>query len=239
MTNRVKSPFEMRYFAISRQVRRGLPHWQQVLLAASLMFLILPYHASLRGADSQDGAVSLLSTSPDGMFLLRRRQADSNDHGESQKSLEIVTSSGKVLYSWVSPLGATTALWSPDGKYLALNDMPGDKGDQLRVFSLNAVAPSLVPIRDPDGKKLRSEVESRHGSFLSFIDKVSFRAVDWREGRLWCQVVGSFRPKRHPSVYVPFHHLWVLALNGTNPPLLQQEWTLTDPKEKPIREMAR
>ena len=239
MTNRVKSPFEMRYFAISRQVRRGLPHWQQVLLAASLMFLILPYHASLRGADSQDGAVSLLSTSPDGMFLLRRRQADSNDHGESQKSLEIVTSSGKVLYSWVSPLGATTALWSPDGKYLALNDMPGDKGDQLRLFALNAGSASLVPIRDPDGKKLRAEVEARHGSFLSLVDKVSLRALDWRGGRLWCQLDGTFRPKRQPSVYVPFHHLWVFLPNGTNQPLFQQEWTLTDPKERPVREIEK
>ena len=239
MVNRVESILGIRHFAIRRQVSRRLPHLQKALFAASLMFLILSDHAPLQGADSQEGAVSLLSTSPDGAFLLRRRQAESNDRGEAQKSLEIVTSSGKVLYSWVSPLGATSALWSPDGKYLALNDMPGDKGDQLRLFALNAAAPSLIPIRDPDGKKLRSEVEARHGSFLSFVDKVSLRALDWREGRLWCQVIGTFRPKRQPSVYVPFHHLWVFTLNGANQPLLQQEWTLTDPKEKPVREMAK
>ncbi len=239
MANDVQAVTSMSHLGIRPRINSRLPRWRRALLATTLIFLPLAEQPSLPAADSEAGTATLLSTSPDGTFLLKRRQAESDDRGEAKKSLEIVTSSGKVLYSWVSPLGATTALWSPDGRYLALNDMPGDKGDQLRLFALNAGYASLVPIRDPDGKKLRAEVEARHGSFLSLVAKVSLRALDWRGGRLWCQLDGSFRPKRQPSVYVPFHHLWVFLPNGTNQPLFQQEWTLTDPKEKPVREIER
>jgi hypothetical protein len=239
MANDVQAVRSMSHLGIRPRINCRLPRWRRALLATALIFLPLAEQLSLPAADSEADTATLLSTSPDGAFLLKRRQAESDDRGEAKKSLEIVTSSGKVVYSWVSPLGATTALWSPDGRYLALNDMPGDKGDQLRLFALNAGSASLVPIRDPDGKKLRAEVEARHGSFLSLVDKVSLRALDWRGGRLWCQLDGSFRPKRQPSVYVPFHHLWVFLPNGTNQPLFQQEWTLTDPKEKPVREIER
>jgi hypothetical protein len=60
--------------------------------------------------------------------------------------------------------------------------------------------------------------------------------MDWREGRLWCKVSGIFTPKRQSGVHVPFHHLWVLQVNGAADPVLTEEWTLTDPKEQAYRD---
>ena len=115
----------------------------------------------------------------------------------------------------------------------------GKRGDFLRLFALDSTTPAVIPLRDPDGKKLRREVESRHGSFLSRIDAVTLRASEWKEGKLWCQVSGTFSPKRQTSVHVPFHHLWVLKTEGKNPPVIEQEWTLTDPKERAYRDENR
>jgi len=98
---------------------------------------------------------------------------------------------------------------------------------------------AVTPVRDPDGKKLRQEVETRHGSFLSKVDAVTLRASEWKEGKLWCLLTGTFSPKRQSSVHIPFHHLWVLKLDGNNAPILQEEWTLTDPQEKAYRESNR
>jgi hypothetical protein len=181
---------------------------------------------------------TVLSQSPDGKFLLRRKQAEAGDRGEARKTLVICSPDGKVLYEWLSPLGATTALWSGDSRFLALNDMPGEAGDQLRVFYLDPSGPKVLPLRDPDGRKLKAEVEKRHGSFLSTVDKVALRASEWKEGRLWCTVTGTFSPKRQPTVHVPFHHLWVYRIDGTNAPVLEQEWTLTDPKERSYRDSS-
>jgi len=189
------------------------------------------------GAQSQSSQV--ISTSPDGRFSIRREQASSGELGEARKSLVICARDGKPLYEWVSGIGATTVLWSPDGRFVAVNDMPGEKGDLLRLFTVNATAPSVIPIRDPDGKKLRQEVETRHGSFLSKVDAVTLRASEWKDGKLWCLVTGTFSPKRQSSVHVPFHHLWVLKTDGKNSPVVEQEWTLTDPKERAYRDKAR
>ena len=182
--------------------------------------------------------VTTLSKSPDGKFLLCRHQAEASDRGEARKTLSIRSPAGKVLYEWLSPLGATTPLWSPDSRFLAVNDMPGEAGDQLRIFRLDPSGTTALPLRDPDGRKLRADVEKRHGNFLSTVEKVALRASEWKEGRLWCTVTGTFSPKRQPSVHVPFHHLWVYRLNGTNAPVLEQEWTLTDPKERSYRDSS-
>jgi hypothetical protein len=181
---------------------------------------------------------TVLSQSPDGKFLLRRKQAEAGDRGEARKTLVICSPDGKVLYEWLSPLGATTALWSGDSRFLALNDMPGEAGDQLRVFYLDPSGSKVLPLRDPDGRKLKAEVDKRHGSFLSSVDKVALRASEWKEGRLWCTLTGTFSPKRQPTVHVPFHHLWVYRIDGTNAPVLEQEWTLTDPKERSYRDSS-
>lgn len=179
---------------------------------------------------------TVISQSPDGRFLLCRQQAEAGDRGEARKSLMICSAGGKVLYEWLSPLGATTALWSGDSKFLALNDMPGETGDQLRIFCLDPSGSKVLSLRDPDGKKLKAEVEKRHGNFLSNVDQAALRALEWKEGRLWCTVTGTFSPKRQPMVHVPFHHLWVYHIDGTNAPVLEQEWTLTDPKERSYRD---
>ena len=126
----------------------------------------------------------MLSVSPDNMFELRRLPADSGERGEARKELEI-TVHGRVAYRWTSPIGATSVLWSPESKYLAVNDAPGVQGDQLRVFSLDPMNSSVTALREPNGEKLRTEVESRHGSFLSRVEGVSLRAMDWRQDRLW------------------------------------------------------
>jgi hypothetical protein len=202
--------------------------------ARLLPILLLP--ALVFMARAQEASV--LSKSPDGRFLLRRERAESGDRGESRKTLAICSPKGKVLYEWLSPLGATTPLWSADSRFLAVNDMPGETGDQLRIFSLDPCGPSAIPLRDPNGAKLRAEVEKRHGSFLSSVDKTSLRASEWKGSRLWCTVTGTFSPKRQPTVHVPFHHLWVYHIDGTNAPLLEQEWTLTDPKERSYRDSS-
>ena len=203
----------------------------KVRLPHLLLFLLF-----LPSSHAQETTV--LSKSPDGRFFLRREQAESGDRGEARKKLAICSQEGKVLYEWFSPLGATTPLWSGDSRFLALNDMPGEAGDQLRIFYLDPSGASAIPLRDPDGKKLKAEVEKRHGSFLSHIDKTTLRASEWKEGRLWCTVTGTFNPKRQPTVHVPFHHLWVYRIDGTNAPVLEQEWTLTDPKERSYRDSA-
>ena len=186
----------------------------------------------------QSSSPQTIATSPDGKFSVRREQAESGEHGEARKSLEICSASGKVLYSWMGGLGATTALWSPDGHYLAINDMPGESGDLVRIFHLDPEKPAVIPLREPDGKKLLKEVEERHGTFFSTIEGVHFRAEEWREGRLWCLLAGQSHPKRQPAVHVPFHYLWVLGVQGAETPVLVEEWTRTDPKERSYRETS-
>ncbi|MCE9586905.1 MAG: hypothetical protein K8R57_01150 [Verrucomicrobia bacterium] len=98
------------------------------------------------------------------------------ERGEARKALEISDREGKTLFRWISSIRTSSALWSPDSKFLAVNDSPGSGGDQLWIFSLDPVAKRAVPIREPDGKKLRAEIESRHGSFLNLIEGVTLRA---------------------------------------------------------------
>jgi dipeptidyl aminopeptidase/acylaminoacyl peptidase len=180
----------------------------------------------------------ILSTSPDGKFLVRRSQAVPGEHGEARKSLEICTTSGTVLYGWASGLGVTTTLWSPDNRYLAVNDMPGEGGDQVRLFALDSAKPAVSVLREPDGKKLIESEQERHGSFLSAIDRISLRAVEWREGRLWCLLTGSSHPKRQPTVHIPFHHLLVYGVKGAEAPVVEEEWTLSSPREQAVRDQA-
>ena len=198
-----------------------------------LLFLVLP----IGGMRAQTATV--ISSSSDGNFQLRRQQSEASDLGEARKVLSLCDKGGKVLYQWTSGLGTTSALWSPDGRFVAINDMPGEKGDFLRIFALDPTTIVVTPVRDPDGKKLRQEVETRHGSFLSKVDAVMLRASEWKEGKLWCLLTGTFSPKRQSSVHIPFHHLWVMKLDGNNAPVLQEEWTLTDPKEKAYRDNDR
>jgi hypothetical protein len=184
----------------------------------------------------KDDAPQTISTSPDGRFLVRRSQAESGERGGARKQIEICSASGKILYAWISGLGFTTMFWSPDNRYLALNDMPGEKGDLVRIFSLDPVKSEVISVREPNGEQLLKEEEEHHGSFLSSIDQVHLRIVEWREGRLWCELSGKAHPKREPMVHVPFHHLWVFGMKGGQSPVLEQEWTLTDPKEHPVRD---
>jgi hypothetical protein len=177
-----------------------------------------------------------LSQSPDGMFQLRRMQADSGERGEARKVLEISDREGKTLFRWISSIGTSSALWSPDSKFLAVNDSPGSGGDQLWIFSLDLKAKRAVPIREPDGKKLRAEIESRHGSFLNLIEGVTLRAQEWKENRLWCSVNGTYSPKRNKTVHVPFHYLWILGVGGGGSTSIVEEWERTDPKERPVRD---
>ncbi len=167
---------------------------------------------------------------------MRRERAESTALGLTQKRIEICTESGRELFAWISGLGATSFLWSPDSSYLAVNDMPGESGDLVRLFHLDPQASVVTPLREPDGKKLLDEEEARHGSFLSSVDEVHLRAIEWREGHLWCLLTGSCHPKREPTVHVPFHHLWVFGVNGKEVPSFLQEWTLTDPRETPVRD---
>ena len=210
--------------------------WQDSLMFPILAGLILATATLSVGDPPKQQPPVLLSTSPDGTVILRRTQADSGERGEARKSLELCTAEGKVLFSWISALGATSTFWSPDSRYVAINDMPGDGGDTLRLFSIDAQKPEIKVMREPDGKKLRREIESRHGSFLSTVEKAGIRAMEWKEGNLWCTVTGSFSPKRDPSLRVPFHHLWVFRITGEDGPVLLREWTLTDPKEHPERQ---
>lgn len=202
-----------------------------------LLFLVVTEGESLRAQLPVSSAMlQTMSVSPDGKFLVRRSQAEPGGHGEARKSLEICSANGTVLYAWASGLGVTTILWSPDSRYLAVNDMPGEQGDLVRLFALDPALPAVTAIRLPNGKKLLKEEEERHGSFLSTIDAVSLRAVDWRDGRIWCLLSGNTHPKREPMVHVPFHHLLVFSVQGTKAPALVEEWTRTDPKEYPVRD---
>jgi len=198
-----------------------------------LLFLVTP----ITGLRSQ--TVSVIAVSPDKHFRLLRQQGESSNRGEARKVLSLCNKEGKLFYQWTSGLGTTTVFWSPDGRFVAINDMPGEKGDLLRIFALDPATPSVTPLRDPDGKKLRQEVETRHGSFLSKVDAVTLRASEWKEGRLWCLLTGTFSPKRQAAVHIPFHNLWVFKMDGKNMPILQEEWTLTDPWEKSYRDSDR
>lgn len=208
----------------------------------SLFLLLLAGEGSASSVIAQNPELvsapepQIISTAPDGKFIVRREKTDPSEHGEARKSLEICSSAGKVLYAWVSGLGVTKLLWSSDSSYLAVNDTPGEQGDMLRLFALDPIKLSVTPIREPNGKKLIHEEEVRHGSFLSTVDKIDFRAAEWREGRLWCLLTGSAHPKRQPTVHIPFHHFWVFGIHGTNIPVLQEEWTLTDPRERAVRD---
>jgi hypothetical protein len=177
-----------------------------------------------------------LSTSPDGKFMVCREQAEYGERGEARKRMEICSDSGKELYAWISGLGATTLLWSPDSRYLAVNDMPGEDGDLVRLFHLDPDAGSVTPLREPDGKKLLEEEESRHGSFFSTVERVHLRALEWREGRLWCLFTGSVHLKREPMIHASFHYLWVFAVHGVEAPKRLEEWKRTEPEEVPARD---
>lgn len=201
-----------------------------------LAFLLLPVGCGNLFSQIPSATPQTLSTSPDGKFLVRRSQADPGEHGETRKNLEICSASGTVLYSWGSGLGYSTVFWSPDSRYLALNDMPGEQGDLVRIFALDAAKQTVSSIREPNGKKVLKEEDARHGSFLSTIDKVNLRAVEWRDGNLWCELTGSAHPKREPMVHVPFHHLWVLGMKGEELPIFLEEWTRTSPGEYPVRD---
>lgn len=207
------------------------------LLSLSVALLTMAGHAVAQ-TPTMTPVPQIISTSLDGHFLLRRSQAEPGEHGESRKSLEICSDAGEVLYSWNSGLGVTTALWSADNRYLAVNDMPGEQGDLVRLFSLDKAKPAIVVLRQPNGKKLIEQEQERHGSFLSSVDAVSLRAEEWHDGRLWCQLTGTSHPKRQPTVHVPFHHLLVFSVKGEEAPVLEQEWTLTEPREIPVRDPA-
>jgi hypothetical protein len=202
-----------------------------------LMLGVLLPIAVMAETEAPDQA-KVLSVSPDGRFQIRRIPSESGELGQARKALEITSFDGRTLYRWSSPIGATTTLWSPDSRYLAVNDAPGEGGDQLRVFRLELSkenGDSVQPIREPSAQFLRREAEQRHGNFLSSLDSVTLRALEWREGRLWCQVNGSFSPKRNPSVHVPFHDLWVFSL-PKGYPVLEEVWTRSEPKEKAWRD---
>lgn len=188
---------------------------------------------------SESPASSVISSSPDGKFIVRRLQAATSDRGEVKKRLEICTASGKVLYAWESSLGSTTVLWRSDSLYLAVNDMPGEGGDLLRIFFIDSGKSEVTPTRQPVGHKLLNETEERRGGFFTAIEAVHLRASEWRGLRLWCGLNGTVHPKRQPSIHAPFHTFLVYAMNGTNAPILQEEWTLTSPKEKPYRDPIR
>ena len=65
-------------------------------------------------------------------------QAESGEQGEVRKILDICFKSGSILYSWISGLGTTTTLWSPDSNYLAVNDTPGERGGLVHHFVLDS-----------------------------------------------------------------------------------------------------
>jgi len=218
--------------------KRGQSPFMQGNPARLLLLSIglIAHHGVHAATEPLDVPRSIISRSPDGIFQLCRMQADPGERGEARKILEITGRNGKILYQWSSPLGATTALWSRDFGHLAVNDAPGDRGDQLRVFALDGANQRVTPLREPDGAKLRSEVESRHGGFFSALERVTLRSLEWKEDRLWCQVTGTFSPKRQRGIHVPFHYLWIFKVHGEEAPVLQEEWTRTDPKERPVRD---
>ncbi len=206
----------------------------------SFLFLLLLASCAADGlpqdSAEREKAAQILSTSPDGAFQVRRWQAPPGELGEARKTLAVTLPSGRPVYEWNSMLGATAILWSPDSRHVAINDMPGDNGDELLLLALDPSAAGAVSVRERDGKAVASEITKRHGNFLSKVEKAILRASEWREGRLWCTVNGSFTPKREPSVHVPFHYLWVYGVHGTDAPVMEQEWTRTEPGEKAFRD---
>ena len=173
-----------------------------------------------------------VSASPDGSYLLFRSCAEPGEHGEARKSVEIRSRDGLTLYRWTASIGSVVPLWSPDGAFLAVNDSPGDRGDQLRVFRLEDS--KVVPVREPDGAALRREVMKRHGNFLSMLREVSLTGWEWREGRLWCRVRGEQSPKRQPSLRVAFHDFWVYSFRSGNA-VLEEVWNRSEPSERVVR----
>lgn len=201
------------------------------LLVALLAGFFIPATVDAQAVIAREQA-KVISVAPDGAHVLRRLPEETGERGQAQKAMEIATQSGKVLYRWVSPIGAVTVLWSPDGSYLAVNEAPGEGGDQLRVFKVGNT--EVIPVREPSSLQLRRAVEERHGSFLSQLDEVVIRGIEWRDGRLWCDVHGSQFPKRQPSVRVPFHDLWVLSFRRDEP-LVEEVWSRTEPHERAYR----
>lgn len=169
-------------------------------------------------------------------FQLRRLQAEPGELGEARKTLRITGPGGRVLYEWNSPLGTISAIWNGRTAYLAVNDVPGRQGDQLRVFALDAAKQCVIPLHEPDGVTVRAEVEPRHGGFFSTVDKVIIRCVEWKEGRLWCQVTGTFATKRQRGIHVPFHYLWVFRVSGEDPPAFEEKWVRTFSMELTVRD---
>lgn len=179
-----------------------------------------------------------LSKSPDGTLMLRRSQSEPGEKGNALKSLEIVSAEGRVLYQWTSAIGPSGCIWSPDSLFLAVNDSPGDEGDELRVFGITGDRGrelKVIPLREANGKKFRHEVEQRHAGFLSSLKSATIRAWTWHDGRLWCRVTGYSSPKRYPSIKVPFHDLWVMTFHSGCEPAIEEEWSRSLPAEKPIR----
>lgn len=197
-----------------------------------LIALILAHTATGR---SEEG-MAVLSRSPEANYQLRRLPAEPGERGEVRKTLEITDRDGKTLFQWISPLGASSAIWSQDSRFLAVNDGPGRGGDQVWIFSLDSHGKRVIPLRQPDGRKLVEEVTSRHGSFLHLVGSLTFRALEWRGNHLWCSLNGNFLARRNRSVHVPFHYLWVLAMEDGDGVRFVEEWTRTDPKEKPFRD---
>lgn len=179
-------------------------------------------------------AEHVVSVSPDGGFLLVRSRAEPGERGGAMKSVEIRNSAGRTLYRWISPIGAAVPYWSPDSAFLAVNDSPGERGDQLRVFQLDKSG-GVIPVREPNVLLLREEAGKRHGNFLSRLGDVSLTAVEWREGRLWCLLHGIVSPKRQPSLHVPFHDLVVYSF-GSGTAVLQEVWSRTEPGERAVRD---
>ena len=210
--------------------------WSWIRIPLFILMLTLIGTMTSQGTDTEvTTGGQVISISPDGNFLIRREKAEPGEHGEARKNLLICSKLGKVLYSWTSGLGVTGMLWSPDSGYLAVNDMPGEHGDLVRLFSTDFTKSAVTSLREPDGKQLLREEETRHGSFLSEVDEVHLRAVEWRDGRLWCLFTGSAHPKRQPMVHVPFHRLWVFGVKGVDAPILQEEWTRDLPGERAER----
>jgi len=196
-----------------------------------VLILTAACFSSLELLEAAEPQNTPLSSSPDGFFSLRRTKEESGDLGGVRKRVEICDRSGVVLYSWVSPIGPTTPYWSPDSRYLAVNDSPSVGGDSLRVFSLDKQRSEARCIREPDQKKLLGDIGLRHGFFFSAVERATLQAQEWRGERLWCEVSGNFSSKRQKDIMVPFHYLWVFQVKGQDYLELVEEWTKTAPSE--------
>ena len=202
-----------------------------ILLSASGIALQRPVLASESLSEGR-----IIAVSPNGAFLLKKNAAAPGEQGEAMQRSELCNAKGKVLYAWISPIGSSTALWSPDHRYLAVNEMPGIAGDQLRILSLEGDKHGTC-LREPDGRLLKAAVEKLHGGFLRGVSRVSLHAWQWEGGRLWCRLGGEFSLIRQPQVRIPFHFLWVFGMrgDGSSGAALEQEWEMTLPKERPLR----